>query len=210
MSFGGAGQGGGAQEVGDVTGTMAVRHFDDQNRPFIREDLSNYVLSGNMTTEELDVLYRMMYKCGSLLPTAFALGFWASKRHIKWKYVERTIGIPKFEYIGRFVFGFAFMAVPLTYIQQSTIEDLTGLPQSSTLGFQIRRMLISQRGAIMFGRSSLREVTKEEQRRHEAVSIEVNRNNSQLMSGESVNVNAELQKQVLLPVAQTGYTKPPV
>eukprot|EP00744_Colponema_vietnamica_P023002 GILI01033157.1.p1 GENE.GILI01033157.1~~GILI01033157.1.p1 ORF type:complete len:208 (+),score=34.79 GILI01033157.1:54-677(+) len=199
-----------SDDVGEVTATMGFRHFDDRTRPFEREDLSDYIVNNyyTMPIEEKSIVDRAIYSMAIGVTAAFSTGYYLSGK-MPWKQMGKNIGFPKVYRFGRPCFGLALCVFPLVYVQQRFLSEVGELPMSFPLSFHIRRMLITQRGAVMFGRSTLREVTKEEQTALERAAVQIKRENTNTLTGNSIDVNAELQKQVMLPIAQSGYKSMP-
>ena len=203
-----ANNGNGSDNVGEVTATMGFRNFDDRTRPFEREDLSQYILSGAMQPEEQSIVNRALFRFGTCVPATFAAGYIASGR-LPWKRINAQIGITGLHRFLRPVFGMSLCVFPFVWVQQSFLAEIGELPMEFPLSFHIRRMLVTQRSAVMFGRSTLREVTRSEQLEHERVAIELQRESTTQVMGSAIDVNSELQRQVMLPIAQSGYKPMP-
>lgn len=200
--------GGGQKDVGDVTGTMAFRPFDQKTRPFERMDVTTYIANnwGNLPDYEDSIIKQVMIQTAVAIPLSFAAGMYVT-RSFNWKQMSRTLGVSPniLRNVGRFSGGMCGVSIPFVFIQQSFIGKINDLPPESELGFQLRRMMISQRGAVMFGHGNMREVSKAEQESRTAADVHVKRGQSNMLSGSDINVNAELTKQQLLPIAQSGY-----
>lgn len=200
--------GGGVKDVGDVTGTMAFRQFDQKTRPFERTDVTTYVSQnwGNLPSYEDALIKKLMLQAAVALPLSFAAGVYFT-RSMNWKQISKSlgVGVNTCKFVGQLSGGLCGVSIPFVVIQQGFIAEVNELPQESELGFQLRRMMISQRGAVMFSHGNMREVSREEQEARSAADVTVKRGQSNMLSGSDINVNAELTKQQLLPVAQSGY-----
>ena len=83
--------------------------------------------------------------------------------------------------------------------------------KQSVLAFHVKRLLITQRTSLLFSRSQVREVTKEEQAKLGMQNVTIRQQESRAIggTGKSIDVDLAMQQQVLTPVAQTGYKSNP-
>jgi hypothetical protein len=202
--------GGGTDKVGHVRPTMQMLTWDDKTRPMTRWDMMKFCLDEkNLTDKDKEVLY----KTCTLGPLAvFTAGFlgWQAQKLVGWRSMLRKqphmapmVPWLKLSFVG------VFVSVPFMLVQQWTVDEILKLDEmDSMLAFHVKRFMIVQRNQLMFTRQSAREVTKEEQERLGAASVEQRKANALLASGGSrgtADVNLALQQQVLTPPAQTGY-----
>ncbi|KAG5496397.1 hypothetical protein JKF63_02699 [Porcisia hertigi] len=222
------GGGGGIRDIGTVTSGMAIMNFNDNTKPYTRNDFVQFLMNyqTNLNEVELQLVKRGMLGTFAGMPVFFGLGYYLSGR-LGWHRVVRAMAplneegrpgwfsthLPK---VGRTVFGLAAATIPYIAVQQWFVSQVLELNErDSDLSFHVRRLMLSQRSGMMFKRTATREVTREEQQRllREAEAhVNENRSGHRVSQGLGtgpVDVNLQLGHQVLTPVAQTGYKPMP-
>lgn len=189
---------------------MQMLSWDDKTRPMTRRDLLHFMMDEkNLTKSEKDLLAEAAVFGPSLIAAGAFVG-WRLVKFMSWNvmvkkqpHLKPMIPLFKASVIG------TFMGFPYLYVQQWTIDRILALDESdSLLAFHVKRFMIIQRNQMMFSRGNMREVSREEQEKLGAASLELRKANAMLGSGGargSVDVNAALTQQVMTPVAQTGY-----
>ena len=207
-----ASKGGGDGNVGTPGKTMEMLSFDDKTRPISRSDLFNFLKDPKNTTDYEKKLMNdaMVYGVsGSII--GFVCGYQLSKL-LPFRWLEKkTMRAPKhLVKFSRIAFGFCGAAFPFFWVQQWAVGELLKLDEtSSALSFHAKRLLVTQRSSLLFTRSQIREVTKEEQAKLGQQNVTIRQQESRAIGGKgtSVDVDLAMQQQVLTPVAQTGYKK---
>lgn len=202
--------GGGKAEVGNVRPSMATLTWDDKTRPMSRWDMLKFLSDeNNFTEQEKAVLYKCAFWGPVSIFAAGAIGF-QLQRMVGWKSMMRKVPqIAPFVPVFKLSIVGCAVSIPFMMAQQWTMDEILKLDEEdSMLAFHAKRYMIMQRNQLMFQRQLMREITKEEQEALGAASLEERRNTALLASSGqrgSVDVNAALTQQVLLPPAQTGY-----
>lgn len=209
MSFGGVGGGGGAKEIGQVTGGMQMMSFDERTRPFTRGDMVNFIMNyqTNCNDKEKKLIHDSML-AGLSIPLAGFIGYRLSNR-LPYKSIAKMMPINVFKPVARFSFTVSAMSIPIILIQQWVVSTILEMDdKDSMLAFHTKRFMIMQRGSMMFQRTATREVTLEEQQRLSQQAAEFRTTRTAGLpshQGSDINVNLALTQQVLTPIAQTGY-----
>lgn len=211
MIPGGGGQG--ANDIGQPGKTFHVRQFDDLTRRMTRSDMMKFVSDpNNLSEHEQGILTKMMYYGAGGSTLAGGLGFYVS-RFLPWRYFNGdALPFKNFITVGRVGIGFAFASVPFVIAQKWGLEQILSLPEESRLAFMTRRFLMTQRGNVLFTRSEVQEITKDELKRRGAVGGMDPRNAVMQAQAPEGGINADYtlsQQQQLVPIAQTGYKPPP-
>lgn len=226
---GGGGGGGGARGLGTVTAGMAVMNFDEKTKPYTRQDFIEFLMDyeKNLSETELRLVEKGMLGTFVGMPAFFAGGYALSSR-FGWHRVMRAMAplggdqgingkwVRRVPTLGRVTFGLAAATIPYMVVQQWFVGKVLDMDErESNLSFHVRRLMLAQRGNMMFKRTATREVTRGEQDRlmREAEGqVNENRSGSRVAQGLAtgpMDVNLQLGGQVLTPVAQTGYKEMP-
>jgi len=210
----GKGSGGADGSVGQPGKTMSMLSFDEKTRPITRKDLFNFMKDEkNLTEKEKEILSNAMMYGISGSVVGF-LGGWTFSGLLPWRWLEKRSIAPfkGFAKFGRFCFGVTGLSLPFLWVQQWVVGEIMQLDEKqSVLAFHVKRLLITQRTSLLFSRSQVREVTKEEQAKLGMQNVTIRQQESRAIggTGKSIDVDLAMQQQVLTPVAQTGYKSNP-
>lgn len=226
MSFGspGAGGGGGAKDVGNVTGGMNVLSYDEKTRPFNRQDMIDFLwdYDKNLTEKEFSLMRKSMAILGLGMPLGGYCGYALGRNFVKNR--AKSLAQIPFAWVPTAVksaFVFTGCSVPYIMGQQWTVTQILDMDDSeSLLAFHTKRLMIVQRSSMMFSKTSAREVTREEQEALAAQGNKTRIGKGGVALGEAqgkgggagrpgLDVNLALGQQALTPIAQSGYQDMP-
>jgi hypothetical protein len=205
-------RGGGEQAVGTPGKSMELVSFDEKTRPITRQDLFNFLMDEKNTSDYEKSILIDAAKYGVTGTVAGFIGGYAVSSLLPWRWLEKRAvrPFPGFAKFGRITFGMCGASIPFFMVQQWTTDRFLELDEmKSVLAFHVKRLLITQRSSLLFTRSQVREVTKEEQKKLAQQNVTIRQQDSVAAGGRgtSVDINLAMQQQVLTPVAQTGYKK---
>lgn len=204
--------GGADGAIGQPGKTMSMLSFDEKTRPITRKDLFKFLSDEkNISAHEKELIQNAMIYGVSGSVIGF-FGGWTLSGLLPWRWLEKRNIAPfkGFAKFGRFCFGVTGLSMPFLWVQQWLVGEIMKLDeQQSVLAFQVKRLLITQRTSLLFSRSQVREVTKEEQAKLGMQNVTIRQQESRALggTGKSIDVDLAMQQQVLTPVAQTGYKR---
>lgn len=216
IMFGGVSNGGGGDgAVGKVTPGMRLMTFDEKTKPISREEYVEFLLGyeKNFRPVEKELFMRSL----AVGVVSMGVGAYVGRRLIQrlsWKRMEERglLPFPWLPLAGRIAGAIAGASFPYALVQQWTISQILDMDdRESLLAFHTKRLMIVQRGSMMFSREATREVTREEQQALAMEAANVRSGRDALDSPDAApkrrptDVNLMLGQQALTPVAQTGY-----
>eukprot|EP00009_Paramoeba_aestuarina_P012976 CAMPEP_0201528042 /NCGR_PEP_ID=MMETSP0161_2-20130828/37173_1 /ASSEMBLY_ACC=CAM_ASM_000251 /TAXON_ID=180227 /ORGANISM="Neoparamoeba aestuarina, Strain SoJaBio B1-5/56/2" /LENGTH=200 /DNA_ID=CAMNT_0047929157 /DNA_START=39 /DNA_END=638 /DNA_ORIENTATION=- len=194
--------GGAATTVGQPGKTMFTRPMDEYTRPMTREDYIKAVFDPKEMSPEERALFKKISTINALSTVGgFAFGFYFS-RFLPWKRFEALNPPKHYRAFGRTVMGFGMLSVSFVLSQRWGLQQIMNLGEDSPLLFHTKRFLMSQRGNMMFARSEMRVVTKDEIR--ERSDPDITNYSDKTMSSRApdgkINAEFSLSQDQFLPI----------
>ena len=204
--------GGATSTLGTPGRSLHVQPFNELTRRMTRQDMMEYLLCpDNKTMEEQRLLQKMAFYGAGGMSLAGVVTYWLAGK-LPWHHFNSWYPPKAFVPFSRTCLAFCAASIPYVLSQQWGIAAIMKLPEDSQLSFMTRRYLMTQRGSVMFTRSEVREVTKQEMAEYGGVGAQDPRNAHMQAPPPGGGMNAEytLSQEQFLPIAQSGYKPPPV
>ena len=203
--------GGATSKIGTPGQSLHFRPFNDLTRRMSRKDMTDFLFNtSNLNEHEKSILTQIaFFGLGGML-TTWSLTFYLTK-YLPWGYFNIFSPPRGFVPFSRVCFAFSASSIPFVLSQQWGLQQILLLPEESQLAFQTRRYLMTQRGNVLFTRSEVREVPKEEMIRQGGVGLQNPRQASMQAPPPQGGGQVEyaLAQDQYLPPAQAGYKPPP-